>query len=163
VAHRCVWRDLELGAPEIARVGLSRLDSTRVAYLGTLRRDGSPRISPIATYLVAGHLLVGAMSWSRKADDLRRDPRYVLHSAIRDPDAGEPELKIYGEAMVAGSDVREAAAGAWWSGRPTGDAAVFSLSIRQAVLIEWDVEGGHMVTHRWSPRRGCARSVRTYP
>jgi hypothetical protein len=163
VADRYVWRDLELGAPKIAAVGLARLDSTHVAFLGTLRRDGAPRISPIATHLVAGHLLVGAMSWSRKADDLRRDPRYVLHSAILDPDAGEPELKIYGEATAAESDLRDAATGAWWSGRPPGEAAVFSLTIRQAVLIEWDVERGEMVTHRWSGRGGYERSRRTYP
>lgn len=36
-----------------------------------------------------GQLLVGAMAWSRKADDLPRDPRYVLHSAVTGPDNGE--------------------------------------------------------------------------
>jgi len=158
-----VWRDLELGAPTIAQRGRARLESTRVAFLGTLRVDGAPRISPVEPYLAAGHLLVGAMSWSGKADDLHRDPRYVLHSVITDPDGGQPELKIYGEATAADSDLQDAAAGAWWSGRPPGEAAVFSLTIRQAVLIEWDVERGEMVAHRWSGRRGYARSVRTYP
>jgi hypothetical protein len=163
VTHRSTWRDLELGAPTIARVGLARLESTRVAFLGTLRPDGAPRISPVETYLAAGRLLVGAMSWSRKAADLRRDHRYVLHSVITDPDGGQPELKIYGMAAEAGSDLREAAPDAWWSGRPLGDATVFSLSISQAVLIEWDLEGSQMVVHRWSERRGYERSQRAYP
>jgi hypothetical protein len=163
VTHRSTWRDLELGAPTIARAGLARLESTRVAFLGTLRCDGAPRISPIETYLAAGHLLVGALSWSPKAADLRRDPRYVLHSVVTDPDGGQPELKIYGVAAEAGSALREAAADAWWSGRPLGDAAVFSLTINQAVLIEWDVEASQMVVHRWSGRRGYERSQRTYP
>jgi hypothetical protein len=163
VTSRSLWRDLELGAPTIARVGLGRLETTRVAFLGTLRPDGAPRISPVETYLAAGHLLVGAMSWSRKAADLRRDPRYVLHSAVTDPDGGQPELKIYGVAAEAAGDLREAAANAWWSGRPRADAAVFSLSISQAVLIEWDIEGSQMVVHRWSGRRGYERSQRTYP
>jgi Pyridoxamine 5'-phosphate oxidase len=162
VTHRDVWRDLELGAPEIARVGLARLDSTHVAFLGTLRPDGSPRISPIATYLVAGHLLVGAMSWSRKAGDLRRDPRYVLHSVITDPDAGEAELKIYGVAATADNDLRDAARG-WWSGRPREEADVFSLHIDQAVLIDWDIGGSQMVVHRWSGRDGYEQSRRAYP
>jgi hypothetical protein len=61
-----IWRDLELGAPDIARPGMARLNGARVALLGTLRRDGSPRISPVEPYSAAGHLLVGAMAWSRK-------------------------------------------------------------------------------------------------
>jgi SAM-dependent methyltransferase len=40
------WRDVGRGAPEIARLGMARLDSAHLALLGTLRRDGSPRISP---------------------------------------------------------------------------------------------------------------------
>jgi Pyridoxamine 5'-phosphate oxidase len=163
MTHRNVWRDLELGAPEVARVGVDRLDSTRVAFLGTLRRDGSPRISPVETHLVAGHLLVGAMSRSRKADDLRRDPRYTLHSAITDPDAGEPELKISGVATAAGEELRDAAEGAWWSGRPQEEADVFSLQIDHAVLITWDIEHSQMAVHRWSGRHGYERSVRSYP
>jgi hypothetical protein len=163
VTSRDVWRDLELGAPTIARVGLARLETSRVAFLGTLRPDGDPRISPVETYLAAGHLLVGAMSWSRKAADLRRDPRYVLHSVVTDPDGGEPELKIYGVAEDADNDLRDAAPGAWWAGRPHGDAAVFSLGVSQAVLIEWDIDDSLMVVHRWSGRHGYQRSQRTYP
>jgi hypothetical protein len=163
VAHSSVWRDLELGAPEIARLGLARLDSSRVALLGTLRRDGSPRISPIETYLVAGRLLVGTMTWSRKSADLRRDPRYVLHSAITDPDAGEGEFKVYGVAVVADKDLREAAAEAWWVASPPDKAIVFSLHIAQAVFIDWNIERGQMIVHRWSGRSGYEQSHRSYP
>src|SRR5215472_18661367 len=96
------WLDLEQGAPEIARLGMARLNAARVAMLGTLRPDGSPRISPIEPYLVSGSLLAGAMTWSGKAADLRRDPRYVLHSAVTGPDSGEGELKLRGFAAEAG-------------------------------------------------------------
>jgi hypothetical protein len=41
------WSDLEHGAPEIARLGMARLATARAAMLGTLRFDGSPRISPV--------------------------------------------------------------------------------------------------------------------
>lgn len=44
--------------------------------------DASPRISPAEPYVAKGQLLVGAMAWSKKAADLRRDPRFVLHSAV---------------------------------------------------------------------------------
>jgi hypothetical protein len=40
--------DMEVGAPHIARLGMARLDATRVAMLGTVGHDGSPRISPLS-------------------------------------------------------------------------------------------------------------------
>ena len=54
------------------------------------------------------------MAWSAKATDLRRDPRYVLHSVVTGPDSGEGELKLYGPAVQAGQDLRAMAADAWW-------------------------------------------------
>ncbi len=71
-----------------------------LALLGTLRRDSSPRISPIEPCIAEGQLLIGVMVWSRKADDLRRDPRYALHSAVTDPDSGEGELKLHGQLVT---------------------------------------------------------------
>jgi hypothetical protein len=48
-------RTWEFGAPEIARLGMARLNAAGVAMLGTVRRDGSPpRTSPVEPYLVAG-------------------------------------------------------------------------------------------------------------
>jgi hypothetical protein len=157
------WHDVELGAPEIARLGMARLNAARVAMLGTLRRDGSPRISPIEPSMVSGRLLVGAMTWSGKAADLRRDPRYMLHSAVTGPDSGEGELKLYGVAAEAGPRLREQAAGAWWPAQPPEKAVVFVLGIRQALFVGWDLERGVMTVHRWSPRGGYSQSARTYP
>jgi hypothetical protein len=102
------WRDLDQGAPEIARLGMARLAAVPVAMLGTVRPDGSPRISPVEPCLVGGQLLIGAMAWSRKAADLHRDPRYVLHSVMTGPDTGEGELKLHGSAALAGPELRAA-------------------------------------------------------
>ncbi len=60
------WPDVELSAPELARLGMAQLNSARVALLGTLRRDGSPRISPIEPCIADGQLLIGAMARSVK-------------------------------------------------------------------------------------------------
>jgi hypothetical protein len=157
------WRDMEVGAPQIARLGMARLDATRVALLGTVRRDGSPRISPVEPHLADGCLLLGAMVWSGKAADLRRDPRYVLHSAVTDPDSGEGELKLYGRAATASPALRPEAAGGWWSGQPADKAVVFILGIDQAMFVEWDTEHGVMTVHRWSQQGGYRHRARTYP
>jgi hypothetical protein len=157
------WSDLEVGAPPIARLGMARLAATRVAMLGTVRLDGSPRISPIEPYLVNGCLLVGAMSWSGKAADLRRDPRYVLHSSVTSPDSGEGELKLRGRAAAADPARRREAVGAWWSGQPPQKAVVFVLGIERALFVEWDTGSGLMTVHRWSPQGGYSHSARSYP
>ena len=123
-----IWRDFEAAAPEIARLGKERLDRARVALLGTLRKDGSPRISPVEPFLTRGHLIFGAMSWSLKTRDLQRDPRCVLHSAISTPDSGEGELKLYGRATeVDDRRIRDGSPGVWWAERPSEAAVVFSL------------------------------------
>src|SRR5262249_14407039 len=103
------WRDVEQGAAEIARLGMARLAAVPVAMLGTVRPVGSPRISPVEPCLEGGQLLIGAMAWSRKAADLHRDPRYVLHSVVTGPDTGEGELKLHGSAAPAGPELRAAA------------------------------------------------------
>jgi hypothetical protein len=157
------WRDVELGAPELARLGVARLAAARVALLGTLRSDGSPRISPIEPYLAEGQLLIGSMAWTGKASDLRRDPRYVLHSVVTSPDSGEGELKLYGPAVEIGPALRAAAADAWWLAWPPDKAVVFSLHIGQAVFIDWDIKHGQMTVHRWSPANGYAEASRPYP
>jgi hypothetical protein len=157
------WRDMEVGAPHIARLGMARLDATRVAMLGTVRHDGSPRISPVEPYLANGCLLVGAMAWSAKAADLCRDPRYVLHSAVTGPDSGEGELKLHGRAARASPALRREAAAGWWSGQPAEQAVVFVLGIDRAVFVEWDTAHGVMTVHRWSAQGGYSHSARTYP
>lgn len=157
------WRDLEQGAPRIAGPGRALLDHARVALLGTLRRDGSPRISPIEPYFTRGQLTFGAMAWSGKAHDLRRDPRCVLHSAISGPDSGEAELKLYGLAAPADDPHREACPDTWWLREPHAAANVFLLDVTEAVLIEWDLERGRMASTHWSPGRGLWEQARRYP
>jgi hypothetical protein len=154
------WRDMEVGAPQIARLGMARFDATRLAMLATVRGDGSPRVSPVEPYLADGCLLVGAMAWSGKAADLCCDPRYALHSAVTDPDSGEGELKLYGRAARASPALRSEAAGAWWSGQSADKAVVFVLGIDQALFVGWDTEHGVMTVHRWSPQGGYRHRAR---
>jgi hypothetical protein len=158
------WAALEAAASELARLGRARIEATRVALLGTLREDGSPRISPIEPYFGAGHVLLGVMARSLKARDLLRDPRCVLHSAVTDPDAAEGELKLYGRATeVEERALRESCPGAWWLGRPAEDALVVSLAIEQAAFVGWDLERSLMTVLRWSPERGPTEETRPYP
>jgi hypothetical protein len=151
------WSVLETEAPEPARIARARFEGPGVALLGTVRRDGSPRISPIEPFFAEHELLLGVMARSGKARDLRRDPRCVLHSTLSGPDAGEPDVKLYGrvEPSVAG--------GGWWEGRPSGDADVYWFLVEEAVVVEWHVGAGRMTLRRWSPAAGESVAERAYP
>jgi hypothetical protein len=155
------WRDFEAAAPRLGAAGLAHL--IPVALLGTVRQDGSPRINPIEPHLHAGELLIGAMTWSQKAADLRRDPRYMLHSRVTGPDTGEPEFKLSGSAVESDEASHRSVAGAWWPGFPAEAAFVFELRIDAAVYLTWDTGAQLMMVERWSIRRGYARYQRSYP
>ncbi|MDP9249762.1 MAG: pyridoxamine 5'-phosphate oxidase family protein, partial [Chloroflexota bacterium] len=73
------WQSLRSSAPELVALGEERLRRFRLAMLGTLRADGSPRISAVEPYLDGGELLLGLIRSSTKARDLLRDPRCTLH------------------------------------------------------------------------------------
>jgi Pyridoxamine 5'-phosphate oxidase len=155
------WSDFERAAPSLARAAQARLEATRIALLGTIRADGAPRISPIEPYFAGGELMLGAMARSLKARDLHRDPRCVLHSAISDPDAGEPEFKLYGQAVPI--ETADVPAEAWWRSHPRGAAVVFAFRVESASCVAWALERGEMTVTRWSKRGGLKETTRTYP
>jgi hypothetical protein len=156
------WQQLEAEAPSIAQLAKQRFELTRVALLGTLRRNGSPRVSPVEPYLSDGQLLFGAMSWSLKTRDLLRDSRCVLHSAITGPDAGEPEVKLYGRVIEASAELRDGCSAGWWQSRPDA-AVVFAFGVEQATTIDWNLEESRMVVRRWSADNGLTERIRSYP
>jgi hypothetical protein len=158
-----IWRAFADAAPELARSGRERLARTQVALLGTLRSDGSPRISPIGPSIVADHLLFGVMR-SAKTHDLLRDPRCVLHSSIADINGSEGEFKVYGRAvLIDDPELINADEDVWWRAQPPEAAHVFSLDIDSAALVKWDPEHGRYTITRWSARSGVREEERTYP
>jgi len=156
------WAALEAGAPELAREGWIRFDRTHVAMLGTLRSDGSPRISPIEPFLIGGELVFGVMR-SPKWDDLERDPRVVLHSSVSDINGTEGEFKVYGRAIPTTSAGVRNHPGAWWSTRPGDAAGLFAVEIAEAVLVAWTPDQQRMRVLRWSADGGLREDVRDYP
>jgi hypothetical protein len=155
------WDAFEAAAPALARAAKARLEATRLALLGTIRADGSPRISPIEPYFAPHELLLGVMTRSLKVRDLERDPRCVLHSAISRPDAGEPEFKLYGTVIEASRP--DARTDAWWTSHPAQTARVFAFSVVSAVSVVWHLERSEMTVTRWSRPSGLEETTRSYP
>jgi hypothetical protein len=83
------WRDIELGAPEVARPGMARLNAARAAPLGTLRHDGFPRISQVGPYIAEGRRSSVPWHGQRRQVTCGETPRYVPHSVVPDPGSEE--------------------------------------------------------------------------
>ncbi len=93
------WQQFSARSPDLAALGEAQFARTGLALVGTLRRDGWPRISPVEPLFVDSQLYLGMMWGSVKALDLLRDPRCVVHSTVSDRDGTEGEFKVYGLAV----------------------------------------------------------------
>jgi hypothetical protein len=142
------WTEFSQAAPELAGLFRERLDKTGLALIGTIRKDGTPRISPIEPALFEGHLLLGMMYQSQKALDLLRDPRCLLHTIITDKEGTEGEVKLRGRAVdVTDRGLRERHAQdtfekTGW--RPEEPFHLFSLDIADAAFVQY--HGGERQT-----------------
>jgi hypothetical protein len=155
------WAAFEAAAPALAALGRERWDRHGLFLLGTLRRDGTPRISPCEFIVYGGDVWFGMMWQSKKALDLLRDPRFTIHSAIANKDGHDGEFKVYGRASshddVAALEAYGAASFAATGWRPSGPFHLFSLDIDQAAFVIFGPEG------RAEVERRCAGSATEKP
>src|SRR5690349_24542892 len=98
------WGEFEKAVPEFAARVRALFDAHRHKTIATVRAGGGPRISGIETVFADGELVFGSMPNARKGADLRRDPRFALHSATVDPVEGS-EAQWPGEAKISGRAV----------------------------------------------------------
>jgi Pyridoxamine 5'-phosphate oxidase len=144
------WQDVEQAEPEFAQRVRALFDAHRHKTLATLRADGSPRISGIETVFEDGELVFGSMPNARKGADLRRDPRFALHSATVDPVEGA-EAQWPGEAKISG---RAISAGPIAEG-PDGDR--FVADIAEVVHTHLNEQATRLVVEWWAPSHGLRR------
>ena len=147
------WQDVERAEPEFAQRVRALFDAHRHKTIATLRADGAPRISGIEAVFDGGQLVFGSMPNARKGADLRRDPRFALHSATVDPIEGS-EAQWPGEAKISG---RAIAAGPITEG-PAGDR--FHADITEVVHTHLNQEATMLVIDWWTLTRGLRRIER---
>jgi hypothetical protein len=147
------WADVERAEPQFAERVRALFDAHRHKTIATLRLDGSPRISGIEAVFSHGELTFGSMPGARKGADLRRDPRFALHSATVDPVDGS-EAEWPGEVKVSG---RAVAVGRTTEG-PDGD--LFRADITEVVHTHLDDRATLLVVDWWTPENGLRRVER---
>lgn len=159
------WSEVEQAVPELAAAVRATFDAHKHKVLATLRADGSPRLSGNEATFRDGDVWLGMMHQSRKALDLRRDPRLELHSAPVDE-----ELK-HGDARLAGRAVEitdpemlrsfSAAAGEEHEGAdPPEPYHLFRVDVTDITLIRIGDPADHLVIESWADDTGYKRIER---
>ncbi|MHA1984172.1 MAG: pyridoxamine 5'-phosphate oxidase family protein [Candidatus Hodarchaeales archaeon] len=125
------WKDFRELKPELAEFGKNRL-KTGVAFLGTIRKDGFPRVHPVTPIISLKRLFIFMEPTSPKGNDLHRNNRYTLHSSVNDTEGSNGEFRISGYAtLIEDRDIRKEAIEAS-SYSPKDRYILFELSIEQA-------------------------------
>ncbi len=140
------WQMLQEQAPDLARAIESRLHANLHHILGTIRPDGTPRLSGTEVEVTPTRLRIGMMPDSLKLRDAERDPRFELHTAPLDPDLVDGDAKLRGRLRHDG-DVAD---------QP---GTAFVLDIEHASLVRVDHDALELTT--WNRTDGL-RTVRRH-
>lgn len=152
------WGRFAAEAPEVAADARGFLEAGRHLTLATLRADGAPRISGIEVQFLDDDLWVGSMWQSPKARDLRRDPRFAVHSASVDPPAWVGDAKISGRVVEVDDQLAKARIAAGAGGAPPGPFHLFRLDVDEVVVVRLGEPADHLSVKQWTAGGG----VRTF-
>ena len=167
------WAQFEREAPELAGVAalvwpglvaLRRKESLprgahwfAIGYLGTVRRDGGPRVHPFCPILADGRLLAAIPRSSPKGWDLRRDPRCVIH-AMPGPDDDELCIRAIAREVSGKASIRAAIRAVVARTKVGGmiesvsHDPLFEFDLRQVDVARWvDIgqRGTHAIRGQW--------------
>ena len=145
-----IWENFAKEVPELATFGERRF-ANGVAYLATVRKDGSPRVHPVSPFVGEGHLFIFMEPTSPKRFDLKRDGRYALHCAVEDIEGGAGEFVISGRASFTEDATMRASAFDAAKARgfaPKERYILFELSIENAMATTYEAD--QVVRKKWS-------------
>jgi hypothetical protein len=138
------WAEFEQSSPELAGLARERFEMTDLVMLGTLRKDGWPRITPIEYTIFEGDFAIGGMWQSKKMLDLLRDPRCTIHSTTTDKDGKEGDVKLFGWARQYDAVTEKR----YWQHifetiqfQPVGPAHVFAIDIESVAYLRFTGDG----------------------
>lgn len=156
------WSELAEDAPRLAAMGRRLLLDPGVVLVGTVRRDGTARISPVEPLLWERDLWLSMLLGSYKAADLGRDPRVLVHSIVTSREGTTGEFKVRGRALEEpaltvhegyAQQVRERIG---WSPEP-GRFHLFRVEIEDVTFIRYDNATGDQFVTRWPSKREFVR------
>ncbi|MFI6580212.1 pyridoxamine 5'-phosphate oxidase family protein [Embleya sp. NPDC050493] len=142
------WAEFEKAEPEFAATVRERFGMYKHHVLGTVRRDGAPRLSGLEADFRSEQMWLGMMPGSLKARDLLRDPRFSIFA-----NPGEGAEMEHGDVRVSGRAVEvvdDAVKGAYVAETsPPEPFHLFRVELEEVNRV--GVEGEEMVIRVWRP------------
>jgi hypothetical protein len=151
------WQDVVDTQPDFAADIERVFEAHKHKTIATLRRDGSPRLSGLELEFNAGDVTFGMMPRSRKAADLRRDPRAEVHSASFIVE-GEEDSWV-GDARISGRarEVTDPTERARYTDSPPDEYPLFVFDVERVVRVTVEGSPPHLVVRTWRPGRAIER------
>ncbi|MFC9994951.1 pyridoxamine 5'-phosphate oxidase family protein [Nocardia sp. NPDC127526] len=156
------WAEFERAAPDLAAQVGAAFGRFGFGLAGTIRRDGTPRVSPVEIHFVRGRLMLAVIAETRKARDLARDPRILIRTPVTDAATPESESTLRGRVRPAADPAQRAATAAaietrsGW--RPQESWRFFAVDLEAVSHVEW--HGDEMRLTRWDTTRGLRPAER---
>ena len=155
------WSEISARQPALGAMAGQLLIDSGVLLAGTIRRDGTARISGVEPLVLDGDLWLSMMSGSAKCRDLGRDPRIVLNSVITSP-SPPGEIKIRGTARAVTERDRQeryaAAVGRQLGWQPVvGQFTLFIIEVADVTYVGSEAGTGAQHVARWPPRQEYIR------
>jgi hypothetical protein len=148
------WSQLVAAQPRLAELGRERLVDPGIVLVVTTRGDGTPRLSPVEPLLWEDDLWLSMLLGSRKANDLLRDPRVLVHGIVTSRNGSLGEYKVRGEAVVEPSRTihenyaEQVRSRIGWDPVP-GQFHLFRMDIRDVSFIRYEDASGDQFVARW--------------
>jgi hypothetical protein len=148
------WAEFESQQSRLAELGRQKLGGAGVVLVATVRRDGTPRVSPVEPLFWERDLWLSMGLGSLKARDLMRDPRVLVHSIVTGRDGTDGEYKIRGRALsepdpgIQEGYAHEVVERLGWTPQ-VGKFHLFRVDIEDATFIHWDDATNDQYVTRW--------------
>jgi len=143
------WKDVTTAAPELAKTTRELFEANKHLTIATLRKDGAPRISGIECRFIEDDLWFGSMPDAVKARDLKRDPRFALHSGTGDASGWKGDAKVAGRVEeITDRERRKAIFGAM--GQPdSGTSHLFRAELNEVSTVRLGEPADHLLIDSW--------------
>jgi Pyridoxamine 5'-phosphate oxidase len=145
------WAEFSSEQPELAARVRERLEAGTHKTLATVRASGAPRVAGNEAWIAAGELWFGSMAGSARARDLRRDPRFALHTASADPPGWAGDASLSGRAEEVEDAERVAVAVAPLEQVPDGPWHLFRADLEEVLLVAMGEPADHLEIAVWRP------------
>ncbi len=141
------WQTFSSQSPDLAEFASTRLHN-KVAYLATIRKDGSPRVHPFTPIIGEGHFFVFMEPTSPKGHDLRRDSRFAVHCSVSNTSGESGEVIVTGRVEFIEDASLHVTAERVSPYKPAARYILFELHPENVTVTEYP-DGGGPVRRHW--------------